>query len=267
MDACETYAFDIQGYCVVPDVLDADLLRALQAQLDRANDGAPEHTPGTVAISHILSWRGAVLSLIDHPRIRPYLEALLPLAAYTSPELGPGYRLDHTYAVTIKPGATDAGAYYLHGGGTPLDPGQWYQVRQGRMHNGLVVVAFQLSDVGPEDGGFGCIPGSHKANFPLPQVWSDLRQAPHPLARAVPAKAGSAIIFTEALSHGTLPWRGTHARRTLFFKYNAYCTAWSPLYLDEATQDWPELSDAQRTILRAPFARSPGHRRPVLQPA
>ena len=32
-------------------------------------------------------------------------------------------------------------------------------------------------------------------------------------------KKGSAIIFSECLCHGTLPWRGSEQRRTAFFKY------------------------------------------------
>jgi hypothetical protein len=48
------------------------------------------------------------------------------------------------------------------------------------MYNGLTAVAYNLTDVNPGEGGFGCIPGSHKS------------------------KAGTAIIFTEALTHGTL---------------------------------------------------------------
>eukprot|EP01047_Picozoa_sp_COSAG01_P033582 COSAG01_NODE_2477_length_7615_cov_7.259609_8_plen_52_part_00 len=34
----------------------------------------------------------------------------------------------------------------------------------------------------------------------------------------VPAKAGDCIIFTEALTHGTMPWRAHTDRRTLFYK-------------------------------------------------
>jgi hypothetical protein len=47
----------------------------------------------------------------------------------------------------------------------------------------------------------GAIPGSHKANFPLlaadrPGPITSLREIP-PYGKAVPARAGSAIVFTE----------------------------------------------------------------------
>ena len=33
------------------------------------------------------------------------------------------------------------------------------------MRNGLTVFVFNLTDVGQGDGGFACVPGSHKSNF------------------------------------------------------------------------------------------------------
>ena len=44
-----------------------------------------------------------------------------------------------------------------------------YIFRDGRMHNGLTVVTFQLTDVPPGVGGLIVIPGSHKSNYPCPQ--------------------------------------------------------------------------------------------------
>jgi hypothetical protein len=41
------------------------------------------------------------------------------------------------------------------------------------------------------------------------------------LIQSVPCKAGSCVIFSEALTHGALPWRGSHQRRTLRYSYAA----------------------------------------------
>jgi len=41
------------------------------------------------------------------------------------------------------------------------------------------------------------------------------------------APAGSAILFTESLTHGTAAWTGKHQRRTLLYKYCVSHTAWS----------------------------------------
>ena len=90
--------------------------------------------------------------------------------------------------------------------------------------SGLITVALELMPVPPGCGGFACIEGSHKANFDMPAEWRSLAapqgsEITHPFARAVPADAGSAIVFTEALAHGTFEWTGPTERRTLFLKY------------------------------------------------
>ena len=35
----------------------------------------------------------------------------------------------------------------------------------------------------------------------------------------VEGKAGDCILFTEKMTHGTVPWEGAGERRTLFYKY------------------------------------------------
>jgi ectoine hydroxylase-related dioxygenase (phytanoyl-CoA dioxygenase family) len=260
MNENERYFFDVNGFLAVPDALAPEQVAALNRLIDR-RVAAHEHAEGRqFSFSHVLGWRGPMLDLIDNPRITPYLDDLLGPPPYAKQE-GPYFRLDHTYATVIRQDAPNAGAWTLHGGNTPFDPGQFYRVSEGRMYNGLVVVAYNLTDVNEGDGGFGCVPGSHKANFRIPQDWTDLRGA-NPIARAVTGKAGSAVLFTEALSHGTLPWHGRQERRTLFFKYNAYCTAFSGNYLDSQSADWPELSERQRSILEAPKALGGRGRRP-----
>ena len=48
----------------------------------------------------------------------------------------------------------------------------WYYYSDGIMRNGLTVATWALTDVGPGDGGFVCVPGSHKTNF-LPDLPDD----------------------------------------------------------------------------------------------
>ena len=80
------------------------------------------------------------------------------------------------------------------------------------MRNGLTVFTFFLTGAAEGDGGFACVPGSHKSNFldKLPHDVRDFeRSAPYVLQPAV--EAGDVLIFTEALVHGTMPW--TASRR------------------------------------------------------
>ena len=70
-------------------------------------------------------------------------------------------------------------------------------------------------------GGFGCLPGSHRTAQLVPDSWVQLSGSDgvHPLVQRVAVRAGSAIVFTEALIHATLPWTAPAPRTTVFFKY------------------------------------------------
>jgi ectoine hydroxylase-related dioxygenase (phytanoyl-CoA dioxygenase family) len=245
MNDQERYQFDLQGFLVVDQAIApahlAKLNRILDINLRHRSAESPSAT--SERFDGLLGWGSAYRALIDNPRLRPYLAMLL----------GPQFRLDHEYAHVIRQGVGPIGTQ-LHGGGTPYDPCQHYQVVNGQMQSGLVAVAYNLTEVKPGEGGFGCIPGSHKSNFPLPEAWRDL-QRPPACAQAVPAPAGSATLFTEALSHGTLPWRGQGDRRTLFFKFSPQHLAWMRRYYDldcYGPDACPDLTEAQRARLKPP---------------
>jgi hypothetical protein len=246
MNSHEKYLFDLQGFVAVPDALDANVLLALNAIWDEHI--AREMAPGSTSQrwGRVINWGTPFSDVIDNPRITPYLDEII----------GKKYRLDHDYADLIRSGLSPIGAT-LHGGGTPFDSSQYYHFRDGRMHNGLVVVAYNLYDVNPGDGGFGCVPGSHKSNYVLPDDWRDL-QNPQPFMRAVTGPAGTAIIFTEALTHGAMPWRGARERRTLFLKYSPHNSSWSANYYDESR--YQGLTESQRALLEAPNARYKGRK-------
>ena len=243
MDEQARYLFDLQGFITVPGALTAAQIRGLDREFDarvRA-DVSPE--ANSHRFNSLLDWGPQFRDLIDNPRVTDHLAAIL----------GPQFRLDHEYGDLIRRGKGPIGTR-LHGGAVPFDPSQYYLVAQGQIHSGLVVVAYNLRDVGPADGGFAAVPGSHKANYPFPTEWTELEtDRPRPWLRRVTGPAGTAIIFTEALSHGTLPWTGAGERRTLFLKYSPHASAWSANYYDAAR--WPDLTERQRAILEAPNAR------------
>lgn len=234
----ERYLFDLQGYLVIPDALTAEQVTRLNALIDWQIVQADVLDKPWVRFDRLLPWGDPLQALIENPRLLPYLEAVL----------GRDFRLDHDYLHLIRQGTGPIGNE-LHGGGAPYDPCQYYQVRNGQMYNGLTAVAYHLTDVEPGEGGFGCVPGSHKSNFPLPQEWQDLTQ-PVACVREVTGRAGTAILFTEALTHGTLLWRGAGERRTLFFKYSPRAIAWARYYYHP--EDYPHLSESQRYRLRTP---------------
>lgn len=104
----------------------------------------------------------------------------------------------------------------LHqGNGRLLEPSQPLELpshyfsrdERGRFSNGLVTVVYELEDTVCNGGGFGFLAGSHRWSHPVPVGWRDSATAGvHPMVTHFVAKAGDALIFTEALQHLTLPW-------------------------------------------------------------
>ena len=75
-------------------------------------------------------------------------------------------------------------------------------------------------------------------------------------------KAGDVVIFTEAVTHGTIPWSADHDRRSVLFRMSpgnlAYAKGYNP---------WPEsmlegLTPPQRAVLEPPYHQR--LQRPVL---
>eukprot|EP01045_Picozoa_sp_COSAG04_P011119 COSAG04_NODE_707_length_10916_cov_5.167052_8_plen_260_part_00 len=104
------------------------------------------------------------------------------------------------------------------------------------------------------------VPGSHKSSMDgywRTASWKTMREdsgeSIAPDIVRIGGKAGSAIIFTESLAHGTLPWKGSHARRTLFAKFNAHSMSYSHQYFSMETVG--HLSDREQAILSSPSAR------------
>jgi Phytanoyl-CoA dioxygenase (PhyH) len=207
MTDAERYFFDLNGFLIRRGALDAAAIQALHTAIERLRVPSPGTDLGSQRFSRYLTADPAFRDLIDHPAA---LDVVLELC-------GPTARLDHTYGIIMAPGTDGLG---LHGGGTPHDPAQYYDVRQGEIYNGLIAVQWVLVDHDPGFGGFRCVPGSHKANFPLPD---DLNEE---LVTDVPLVAGDVMFFTEALTHGTSTWRAPYNRMSLFYKFAPGHMAW-----------------------------------------
>jgi hypothetical protein len=78
-------------------------------------------------------------------------------------------------------------------------------------------------------------------------------------------KAGSALVFTEALTHGTLPWKGSHERRTLLYRYapgNMVYGSEPSIHPRGYESFKDELTPLQRALMEPPYSK----RRPSLIP-
>jgi hypothetical protein len=234
----QRYLFDLRGYLVLDRVLPASQVERLNEIIDAQPMAPAGASIESQRFGHqFLTWDPALRALLNHADLLPLLKDLL----------GDGFRLDHSYGIVMAPGTAGLD---LHGGGTPFDPAQYYLHRDGRLRTGLTTVMWSLVDSRPGDGGFCCVPGSHKSNEPLPRGVSVSRPDPD-FVREVPLSRGSAVIFTEALTHGTLPWTAPWLRRLLVFKYSPSNSAWGEAMVPDAAL-WACLDDQQRRLCEPP---------------
>ena len=241
----QQYLFDVQGYLVIEEVLSREEIAALNERIDQQElptpgqvqrfGSAPEG-PG------FLQWGKPFCDLLDHQKIMPILRF----------RLGDCFRLDRLYGMYMRQGMPAGPLHADYGATAPTAgalPGKYYPFRDNQIPNGFVVVAWNLSDAGPDYGGFCCIAGSHKSNFKLPQqIYDAPDKAPCVVIPNAPA--GSVILFTEALTHGTAAWRGKHERRSLLYKYCVSQMVWTSRRVRPPSN--VELTERQKMLFREP---------------
>ena len=245
MNEEQKYLFDLQGYLVLPGVLAPELLAACNSVLDRyeklaeSEYPAPlclgqERTAENLYISNILEGDAVFAEFLDLP---PVLDVIAQVTG------GP-YPLNHTFTIYRCGG----GYTGLHMHGTPIIPKCQYHCRNGQMVSTLTKVVFPMLDCSADDGCFAVIPGAHKSNFAKP--WSN-HPAENPALVPVEAQAGDAIIFTEALTHGSLVNVSGRPRRTLYYCYSTgYMPDWGGQGLHFSREIYAQLDEKKRTILQ-----------------
>ena len=257
MSADEKYLFDLLGFLIVRDVLSEEHLKLANDAIDSMElTPSPEYFGDSVALQgeNTSTRLGNSEGLLELPR--PFCEPFREMLAHpqTIPHLntilGEGWRLDHGPGLIAMDKGCSGGM--LHGN---FDNAPYFY-REGKIFTGLCVIEYLLADEGPGDGGISVIAGSHKANVTCPakmRRWEQYQE----YVTEINAKAGDAIIFSEACTHGTLPWDADHQRRAILYKYNVGHMAWGgggvrgrrPSY-------WDELTAPQQAALLLPSHHS-----------
>jgi ectoine hydroxylase-related dioxygenase (phytanoyl-CoA dioxygenase family) len=247
----------VNGYLVIEDVLETTLLARLNDSFEAGGERLRERGRSLAMGAEKFGaenrrtefddpfdwqdpWPLVFSDLVAHPRA---VSLMLEL-------IGDGFRYDSLKGVVMTPGTE---GFLLHGGAGDPASMCYYRTLGDTIRNGLVTIAYALTDVEPGDGGFACLPGSHKANYPLPDDVMNL-EAGGEYLRQIPIKAGSAVVFTEALIHGTLPWVSPKDRRTIFVRYAPGAVNFRRSMLPSGYEQLePRLTSLQRAIVRPAY--------------
>jgi hypothetical protein len=265
----ERFRFDLQGFVVLRNVLSHDHIEALNRAIDQHPEGLAWSTIGPGPSKTLVGSRrrqGFALDPLQLPKpdAEPFRDLVLnPVARrYLDTLLGSGWRLDSAPELIISD--TGAQGMCLHGSGQRwFSPVTYYAYANDVIRCGMVTLEYALSPAGPGDGGFACIPGSHKANFACPPgvlKWEEETD----LVQQVALEPGDLIVFSEALLHGTLPWRGKHQRRIVLLRYVPRVRCISPPTVAYHQTSYPEWIEQLPPEGRVPFEAPYLLNRPVL---
>jgi ectoine hydroxylase-related dioxygenase (phytanoyl-CoA dioxygenase family) len=222
----DDYLFDLRGYLVLENAVDADLL----ARLNRAFDDFPplgvsewwgnaqrrDYTGETGFELHNCVEVGQPFEeLIDHPswinHVRRYCGEQ---DSYVQ-----GLFIDECIASIRRSG----GHHPAHSGGYKGAMRGAYGYKNGVFRCGQCNIILALTDIGPGDGPTMVVPGSHKSNFPHPRIGNYAkgdRMDELDGALAVTMKAGDALLFVDGLMHGgSSRTNTTGERRITIYRY------------------------------------------------
>jgi hypothetical protein len=257
----ERYLFDLTGYLVIRDALSSEEVELCNKAIDHHVDQLREREGSLAGGSEALEGSSQRLDMggmlaWDHPWCETFRDMLIhpSVLSYLQGILGSGYRLDHGPGLIAMDPGCEGGT--LHGGGIERsDLSEAYFFKNNRIYTGLTVVEYLLADEGPGEGGVAVVPGSHKANIACPREMKRFEKHQEFVVE-LNGKAGDAVIFTETLTHGTLPWKGKHQRRALLYKFSpgfqSYGTGHHTVAYPEFIED---MTEAQRAVMEHPHIR------------
>lgn len=226
----DVYFFDLRGYVILRQALDAATVARLNAGIDALLPLSVGQTRGHVYGHSFSSKDGLNLQqiyeagepfeeLIDHPAWWDHMVRFVGGEGTFDYNHGPLF-VDENFANLRGPGE----AIPLHSGGHTHCMRTQYHVHNGRFHCGQVNALIALTDIGPGDGATMIVPASHKAEFLHPDLtthqWGDGRSVDG-LEGAVEVhmRAGDVLLFVDAIMHGSARRLNPGQRRIIVYRY------------------------------------------------
>lgn len=229
----ERYLFDLNGFLVLKGALSAQEVTDCNRVLDRMQDSQPGQWHGHVHghnftgaheglnLQQIYEAGPAFERLIDHPS---WIGKVIHFIGTDSNNFdghhGPCF-IDENFASIRGPGQ----AIGIHSGGHERVTRCQFRYHDGRFHCGQINVLTALNDIGPGDGATMVIPGSHKSNIKHPEfdraAMADTATSVDGVTGAIEVhlKAGDAILFVDAIMHGSAARVNSGQRRITVYRY------------------------------------------------
>jgi hypothetical protein len=257
IDEKEFYLWDLNGFLVVPGVMDPDWLEKANAAVDKFQDRVEvgsELARGSV--SQAGTGRPLLSGLLDLPD--PYNKPFRDMIAHPSVVArlnwmkGGGYR---TGGATVFCAVEGTSGHSLHDGNEPMSPSRGYYFKNGRSYAETITITWQLRHVEPDLGGFAAVPGSHKTQYSMPP---GVRTCDDTMGLVVqPAmKAGDVLFFMDGgCTHGALAWKNPIPRRGVLVKYQSRNSNWGGGIVDPKDR-WgdmvEDMTEEQFSLMRGP---------------
>ena len=226
----EIYLFDLRGYLHLENALSADEVAALNAGIDAIPPLQLGEWYGYINAHQYGSTDGLNLqqiyeagapfeALIDHPAWIGKVKHFIGGEGTFDHKHGPLF-IDENFANIRGPGE----AIGIHSGGHLGVKRTQFRYYNGRFQCGQINILMALTDIGPGDGATMVIPGSHKSNFIHPHY--DQHRMAHGAsvdgiegAIELQMKAGDALLFVDALAHGSAKRINPGNRRIIVYRY------------------------------------------------
>ena len=244
----QRYYLDVYGYVVIENALTEDetgnlheAMQRLKRDFLRCDDPASAivrncrlstHRPHHLHFAHILEVDPAIFDYLTHPRLVGMAEELV----------GGNVRLEESEAITNsrnpKADGSEPARFGFHVGTWP-DVGTY--TANDLYHCTFVKTLTNLTELGPDDGGTVCIPGSHKIAGDREAIIAAAYEDPS-LIHQVVASAGSTLLFGEALIHSRGQIRSDRERCLVIGGYTPpMFQAWngqepSPAFIEETPE-------------------------------
>ena len=219
---------EVEGYLLLPDLLNADHLARLKAETDELETTPVDYSVHQRGRSNLQFVGGVLTDLVAHP----------PTIAFLRELLGEEIILSHYGYARSEPGHPGIS---LHTDGQPY--GSQIFGYEGSVPV-MVRVLYYLDDLTPDISPFRVVPHSHLAMHADGNPYQ--RFESHPEEVMVTARAGAAILINHRVFHGNYPNTGDRPRGMLAI---AYRPAWAgPI---DRVDDWDpgevaKLPDAVR---------------------